>query len=542
MDKQHSILVIDDEQIICDSCHRILENENLKVESDTNPVIGIKKAIENNYDLILLDLNMPELDGIQLLNRLRKVKPDVPVIIITGYPNKESKEVSRNLGVNNYILKPFKPNEILEPVRQLIKLTSQTLIKEKAEKDAKAGKWIASEQSYMFYQNGWLNKGSNNIVRIGGLHPVQMIENINSVKLEKVNDKVYTGLPVAELNYPNGINIFIPSPVTGKIVEVNNSIAANPALFEDDKNISDNKNWLATIQPDNLEDDLTKCEHRNVIFLTKDSDNKSSYHKQLLNLGYDIRTVSNAVDAINMFNENAENDNIQQVVIIDAKSFELDGPTLVDKLHDKLSDVKIIVFNTSDSRMEAAYREKKIFYYCVDPINSKEISSILYGAFCFSRDKSLIESNRTTFLPPTVRRIQITNRNSKKVVLLSYDNLLVFNKGIGFLLINSLLENSYPIEIDHSRNIYRMKDAASQQKISESKQKNDKVIIVCKENLNRIPGNISVITGTYENNNSNDNTLVIIAIQPEDMNSDNITFDINTTKALAKIIETEMTK
>ena len=55
MKNQPSVLVIDDEQIICDSCNRILSNEDYKVETNTNPNEGYQKAITNNYDLLLLD-------------------------------------------------------------------------------------------------------------------------------------------------------------------------------------------------------------------------------------------------------------------------------------------------------------------------------------------------------------------------------------------------------------------------------------------------------------------------------------------------------
>ena len=97
MKTQSSVLVIDDEQIVCDSCHRILTNENYKVETYTNPKMGYKDAVKNNYDVIILDLIMAELSGLQLLNKLRAKKPDQPVIIITGCPTKASKEKSDGL-------------------------------------------------------------------------------------------------------------------------------------------------------------------------------------------------------------------------------------------------------------------------------------------------------------------------------------------------------------------------------------------------------------------------------------------------------------
>ncbi len=116
-----SILVIDDEPVVCESCHRILSLEDYNVDTNTNPISGYDQAITNNYDLIILDLVMKGMDGIQLLKKLRHIKSDMPVMIITGYPSKETKEESESLGVLNYILKPFQPWEIVDPIKSFFK-------------------------------------------------------------------------------------------------------------------------------------------------------------------------------------------------------------------------------------------------------------------------------------------------------------------------------------------------------------------------------------------------------------------------------------
>ena len=226
MKNQPSILVIDDEQIICDSCTRILSTEDYKVEININSNEGLQKALQNNYDLLLLDLNMAGMDGIQLLNKLRKEKPDMPVIIITGYPTKETKEVSKTLGVTDYILKPFKPNEILDPVKNVIKQLGLIEKKEKANesKQPRNLNWNPSEKRFWFLKNGWMQKGTGEFVRVGGHLPVFLNESVSSVKTVGVNDKIYRGFPVAEIKFGNEVNIIIPSPVSGEIIRINNEI------------------------------------------------------------------------------------------------------------------------------------------------------------------------------------------------------------------------------------------------------------------------------------------------------------------------------
>jgi DNA-binding response OmpR family regulator/glycine cleavage system H lipoate-binding protein len=540
MKNQASVLVIDDEQIICDSCQRILSNEDYKVETDTDSKGGYKKAVENDYDLILLDLNMRDMDGMQLLTKLRKDKPDVPVIIITGYPTKETKEESKKMGVNNYILKPFKPNEILDPVKSIIAKSDERRAKIDREqkgvsksKDDKPIVWKASEEYYRFYMNGWLQKGTDSVVRVGGQLPVLLNEPVKSIRMAGVNEVMYKGLPIAEINYANDITVVVPSPVSGEIVELNEEMKRSPYLFEEDDR---NKNWIINMLPENPEEGINECETRNVVLFSKDDKTGDKYFSQLKNLGYMVNKFSNIEDVIKTIGEEQN-----KVVILDAKSFGDKGPQFAETINERYKDAKIIVFNITDTKLETLYREKKIFYYAVDPISSKEIASILYGAFCFIKDKEKIENTQTTFLPQTIRRIQITNRHSKKVVVLAYDNVIQFNKGVGYLLIQKLLENAYPIEIVHTKIVSKVKDPASLQHIAEEKQRNDKVILLYKDNLNRIPGSIVKASEKYENSGGTDNTQVKIGIQPVNMHSEEIAFDLNTTKALAALFEEEMT-
>ena len=160
MKNQPSILVIDDEPIICESCHRILSKENYKVDVNTNPRKGLNQALANNYDLLLLDIKMDKLDGMKLLSKFRTKNPDTPVIIITGYPSKESKEESNRLNISNYILKPFLPQEILTSVNNIVGLSNISL-KEKAENSSENLPGFKSEEPdpYDFWKIGGLWRG-----------------------------------------------------------------------------------------------------------------------------------------------------------------------------------------------------------------------------------------------------------------------------------------------------------------------------------------------------------------------------------------------
>jgi len=115
-----SILVIDDEAVVCESFSRILSNEGFNVETQTKPLEGLKQAKSHQYDLVFLDLKMEEMDGIELLYNLRAKDPDIPVIIVTGYPTLDTAKETSKLKVSDYILKPYSPEEILKSIKQVI--------------------------------------------------------------------------------------------------------------------------------------------------------------------------------------------------------------------------------------------------------------------------------------------------------------------------------------------------------------------------------------------------------------------------------------
>jgi DNA-binding response OmpR family regulator len=108
----HSVLVVDDEPIVCQSVRRILSKQNIMVEEAFDVDAAMQKMKLNKYDLILLDLKMPKRSGIEVLNSIKSLYPNVPVIMITGYPSIETAIEATQLGAFNFIPKPFTPDEL----------------------------------------------------------------------------------------------------------------------------------------------------------------------------------------------------------------------------------------------------------------------------------------------------------------------------------------------------------------------------------------------------------------------------------------------
>ena len=104
---KHSILVVDDEVEICDLLQSFLAQEGYHVFTATNGVEAISLGKQNELDLALLDIKMPGMDGIEVFRKLKKVRKDMGVIILTGYGTLGTAKEAMRLGAYDYLTKPF---------------------------------------------------------------------------------------------------------------------------------------------------------------------------------------------------------------------------------------------------------------------------------------------------------------------------------------------------------------------------------------------------------------------------------------------------
>jgi DNA-binding NtrC family response regulator len=110
------VCVIDDEQIVLDSVKRILKSEHYSVDLFQESRKGLDAALGGNYDLVLTDIRMPEIGGMKILRDIKRQKPDLPVVIITGYSTVDGAVQAMKLGASEYIEKPFTPDLLLEKI------------------------------------------------------------------------------------------------------------------------------------------------------------------------------------------------------------------------------------------------------------------------------------------------------------------------------------------------------------------------------------------------------------------------------------------
>ena len=131
------ILIVDDEEIVLRSCVRILENDDYHVDSVLDPWEALRRIDENGYDVLVLDIMMPKIDGLQVLQHVKERHPDVDVVMMTGLSQIQTAVKAMKLGAFDYLSKPFDPDELKMVVDRA--LERQRLLRENRALKTEAG-------------------------------------------------------------------------------------------------------------------------------------------------------------------------------------------------------------------------------------------------------------------------------------------------------------------------------------------------------------------------------------------------------------------
>ena len=114
------ILVVDDERIVLDSCQKVLEAEGFEVYLVLSANRALETMKKEGFGLLLIDIKMPKHDGMYLMREVKKKWPDIPIIVMSGYPTTNTIEEAVKMEAAAFVAKPFTPDELLETIRQVI--------------------------------------------------------------------------------------------------------------------------------------------------------------------------------------------------------------------------------------------------------------------------------------------------------------------------------------------------------------------------------------------------------------------------------------
>jgi DNA-binding response OmpR family regulator/glycine cleavage system H lipoate-binding protein len=474
MNQVSRLLVVDDEDVICQGCRRIFAPQGFEVETSTDPGRGLSLACDQDFDAVLLDVRMPAIDGIQFLQQFRARKPDVPVILITGYPSIPDAAAAMRLGAVDYVTKPFTPEEISQAVRRSLGRTEAGRDEAPASAPSRAQPWETPKSDLRFVGQSWLEMGEGP-VPVGALVAPSEGAGVDGISLPGEGDVVYQGLPLAGLTVAGKLKGTLPSPVSGVVVAVNPELPQRlPALWEDPFR----EGWIASISPARLEEEVGNCRPRRVILANADPAAARDQCGRLTALGCQVCVVGGWEELAL-----AMPDSDCRAVILDADSLGQRGPELAGQVKQAAPSMRIVVISSASSDWEIAYRRHGIFYYSLAPFADQEILEIMASVFR-PPQRWLSQDERRTASAESASSIFITNRSGRQVGLLVAGGLLLREDGLGWHVRRRLLDRLYPMRTSAAMG------QINQGKILLAASMCDRLLLLVAKDMGRLPGSL----------------------------------------------------
>jgi CheY-like chemotaxis protein/glycine cleavage system H lipoate-binding protein len=257
------ILAVDDEKIVLDSLRKMLALAGYSIDTveDGREALGL--VSKRDYDFVFTDLKMPGMDGVEVTQAVRHLRPDIDVVVITGYATIETAVETVRYGAMDYIEKPFTEDELLafvkkalikrearleRQVRHKIRLVKPGMRESKSrfELNVPAGAFVSP-------QHAWARIELNGAVRIGLDDLIRKIfTRIDEVELPPTGKKIDKGDTLFSITYGD-FSLDIPSPLSGTVISVNSEHAEHPEWlaikpFE--------LSWMCRLEPSNLAEEL----------------------------------------------------------------------------------------------------------------------------------------------------------------------------------------------------------------------------------------------------------------------------------------------
>lgn len=257
------ILCVDDESVILDSFRRILVLDGYCVDTVENGKEALGLIQTHSYDFVFTDLKMPEMDGLEVTKSVKHLRPDIDVVIITGYATVETAVECMKFGAMDYVQKPFTEDELLEFVKKLLIKREDRISKMlKPKVHITHLKEVAGSKAPEFQIPGgvfiseghcWANIEEEGTVKVGiDDFAKKIIGKIDSIGLPNLGMIVKKGQSLFTITQGQK-TISFKSPVSGKVKEVNKFI--NNELDSLEFSPYD-KNFICEIDADELDSEL----------------------------------------------------------------------------------------------------------------------------------------------------------------------------------------------------------------------------------------------------------------------------------------------
>jgi len=259
------ILAVDDEAIILDSFRKILVLDGYSVDTVESGKEALSLLRNHHYDFVFTDLKMPEMDGVQVTKSVKHMRPDIDVLIITGYATVETAVETMGYGAMDYVQKPFTEDELLEIVKKswlkrqdrikknLMPKVEITQSEEETHPTDKARDYAIPGGVFISEGHTWASLEQDGNVKIGmDDFARKTIGKISDIEFPNLGMTLKKGQTLFNVKQGNR-SIAFKSPVSGTISKVNTKLSSH---LENLENSVYDKNWMCIVNADNLDSEV----------------------------------------------------------------------------------------------------------------------------------------------------------------------------------------------------------------------------------------------------------------------------------------------
>jgi len=259
------ILCVDDEDVILDSFRKILVLDGYSVDTVTTGQEALGLVQSHAYDFVFTDLKMPAMDGVEVVKAVRHLRPDIDVVIITGYATVETAVECMKHGAMDYVQKPFTEEELLaftkkalikrqDRIAKLLKPSVHiTHLPEAAR--VRKGEFSIPGGAMISAGHTWANMLQDGSVKVGvDDFAKKLIGPVDAIDFPSIGMTVKAGQPLFGLRQKNR-KVQFNSPVSGRVIKTNVLLGEDCEALE---MTPYQKNWVCVIDADNLDVELPK--------------------------------------------------------------------------------------------------------------------------------------------------------------------------------------------------------------------------------------------------------------------------------------------
>ena len=257
------ILCVDDEPVILDSFRKILVLDGYCVDTVENGKEALGLIQMHHYDFVFTDLKMPVMDGVEVTKSVKHLRPDIDVVIITGYATVETAVECMKFGAMDYVQKPFTEDELLDFVKKIL-IQRQDRIQKQLKPKVHITH-LAEAKHFMSYEfaipggvfispgHCWVSMEQNGAIKIGiDDFAKKLIGKVDSIELPNLGMAILAGQPLFSIKQGNR-SVTFNSPISGKVTRINTVLQNN---LEPLGITPYGTNWLCIIDADDLDKEL----------------------------------------------------------------------------------------------------------------------------------------------------------------------------------------------------------------------------------------------------------------------------------------------